>query len=201
MGEKWFAWLLGRMSAHHDRLLENRKRQLLGGLTGTVAEIGPGTGANLRYYRPDIRWIGFEPNPFMHPALVREAQRLNMKLELRAAGAESMDLADASADAVVSTLVLCSAEDPAQCVKEIRRILKPGGKFIFIEHVAAGPGSALLFAQRLLKPIWSFVGGGCDPARTTARVLLGAGFSDVQIDEFRLPLGLAAPHIAGVAIR
>src|SRR5262249_2598870 len=156
--DRWVAWLLRRVSAHHDRLLESRKRELLSGLAGTVVEIGPGTGANLRYYPADIRWIGFEPNPYMHPALLKEAQRLNMKIELHNAGTESMEFADGSADVVVSTLVLCTVTDPAQCLVEIRRILKPGGKFIFVEHVAAASGSKLLFLQRTFRPVWKFIG-------------------------------------------
>jgi len=97
--------------------------------------------------------------------------------------------------------VLCSVADPAICLREVRRVLRDGGKFVFVEHVAADSNSTLCWAQRVIKPVWSWVGGGCNPARNTAEFLLDAGFSNVRIEEFRLPLGVAAPHIAGVAIR
>ncbi len=193
IGDRWFAWLLGKVSAHHDRLLEDRKRRLFEGLSGTVVEIGPGTGVNLPYYSQDVRWIGIEPNPFMHMKTAGG--------ELRLGFAEKTGMPDTSVDAVVCTLVLCSVADPAQCLTEIRRILKPGGRFLFVEHVAAPRGSMLHRMQRLIKPLWGFAGGGCDPARHTAEVLMRAGFSHVQMEEFRLPLSIVAPHIMGVAFR
>jgi len=199
--DRWFAWLLRRVSGHHDKMLESRKRELLGNVSGTVVEVGPGTGANLRYFPKGIRWIGIEPNQCMHADLRAEAAEVNMKIELRGGGVEAMELADASVDCVVATLLLCSVTDAAYCVAEMRRILKPGGRFVFIEHVAAPPGSRLLRVQQLITPLWGLIGGGCDPARCTGSVLRNAGFHSIEIEEFNLPAGPAAPHIAGVAIR
>ncbi len=201
ISEKWFAWLLQRVSAHHDLLLRERKKRLLGGLRGTVVEIGPGTGANLRYYQRGVRWIGFEPNLYMHPMIAREAKSLHMPIELRGAKAEALDVESGSVDAVVSTLVLCSVADAAMCLQEARRVLRPGGKFVFIEHVGASPRTTLCRVQRAITPIWSCVGGGCDPALPTAEYVRSAGFREVVMEEFRLPLGPAAPHIAGAAVR
>ena len=101
ISDKWFAWLLQRVSAHHDLLLRERKRNLLGGLQGTIVEIGPGTGANLRYYARGVRWIGYEPNLYMHPIVAREAKSLNMPIDLRRARAEALDADSGSVDAVV----------------------------------------------------------------------------------------------------
>ena len=199
--DKWFAWLLQRVSAYHDSLLGERRRRLLGGLQGTVVEIGPGTGANLRFYPRGVRWIGFEPNLYMHPMIEREARSLNMAIELRNAGAEALGVESGSVDAVVSTLVLCSVANPTVCLREVLRVLRLGGKFVFIEHVAASPGTLLCRVQRAVTPLWGCIFGGCDPARTTAEDLRAAGFREVRFEEFRIPLGPAAPHIAGVAVR
>ena len=201
ISDKWFAWLLQRVSAHHDLLLRECKRNLLGGLQGTIVEIGPGTGVNLRYYARGVRWIGFEPNLYMHPIIRREAKSLDMAIDLRRANAETLDVESGAVDAMVSTLVLCSVANPAACLSEALRVLKPGGRFIFVEHVAASPGTALCYVQRAITPLWRCVGGGCNPALPAAQYLRGAGFREVRMEEFRLPLGPSAPHIAGVAVR
>lgn len=104
-------------------------------------------------------------------------------------------------DAVVSTLVLCSVTDPTLCLKEVVRVLKPGGQFVFVEHVAASSHSTLCFVQRAITPLWSCIGGGCDPARPTKEYLRAAGFHKLNFEEFHLPLGPAAPHIAGIGMR
>jgi SAM-dependent methyltransferase len=199
--DRWFAWLLRRVSTHHDLLLRERKRSLFGGLRGTIVEIGPGTGANLRYYARGVRWIGIEPNLYMHSTIDREAKALKMPIDLRGGSAEALHVESGSVDAVVSTLVLCSVKDPAACLREVLRVLKPEGKFVFIEHVAAGPRSGLHWVQRAITPLWSCVGGGCNPALPTAEYIRSAGFREVVLEEFRLPLGPVAPHIAGIAIR
>jgi SAM-dependent methyltransferase len=199
--DRWSAWLISHVSGAYDALLAERKRGLLSGLRGTVLEIGPGTGANLKYYAPEIRWIGFEPNPAMHPFLRREAAACHRSIDARQSAAESMDFESGSADAVVSTAVLCSAGDVVRCLAEIRRVLKPGGKFVFIEHVVAPRGSALRLVQHAVGPVWSCCAGGCHPDRDTAAHIERAGFGSVELERFRLPLGPVAPHIAGVAIR
>src|SRR5439155_26769491 len=131
-----------------------RKRALLGTLHGTVLEIGPGTGANLPYYPPDIQWVGVEPNPYMHPYLQKEAGRRGLRADLRTGVAERLPLPDESVDAVVSTLALCSVADLPQVLREVRRVLRPGGRFIFIEHVASPPGTRLRRLQNLVRPVW-----------------------------------------------
>jgi SAM-dependent methyltransferase len=189
IGDRWFAWTLSHVSGAYDRLLADRKRRLLGGLRGTVVEIGPGTGANLRYYAPEVRWIGIEPN-----AVLRRQLR-EQRADARAGWAESLGLESASVDAVVSTAVLCSVRDVDRSLAEARRVLRPGGRFVFIEHVAAD--GALGLVQRGIRPLWSCCGGGCNPARDTAAAVLRA-FPDVEMERFRLPLGPVGPHISGV---
>ncbi len=194
-----FAWAMSKGSAKHERAVAERKRALLGELAGTVVEIGPGAGANLGYYAPGIRWIGIEPNPFMQPYLQREAEKHGLRVEFRSGIAERLDLPDSAADAVVSTLVLCSVENPSAALREAQRVLKPGGRFIFIEHVAAPRGTWLRHVQGWIRPLAKFFADGCTPDRETWAEIQTAGFTEVKLEHFRVPLWFASPHIAGWA--
>jgi SAM-dependent methyltransferase len=126
--QRCFAWGLAAGGDAYERLVAIRKRELLGPLRGTVLEIGPGTGTNLAYLAPDVRWLGIEPNPHMERYLRREAEPLGRSIEVRSGTVERLDLMDASVDAVVSTLVLCSVPDQARALAEVRRVLRPGGR-------------------------------------------------------------------------
>jgi SAM-dependent methyltransferase len=199
--QRGFAWGLAAAGDAYERLVAERKRALLAPLGGTVLEIGPGTGTNLAYFAPGIRWLGIEPNPYMERYLQREAERLGRAIEVRGGTAERLDLMDASVDAVVSTLVLCSVRDQARALAEVRRVLKPGGRFVFLEHVAAPRGSWLRRAQRAVRPLWRLLGDGCFPDRETWQAIGRAGFAEVRLDRFQLPLPIMAPHIGGWAVR
>ncbi|MDE0801680.1 MAG: class I SAM-dependent methyltransferase, partial [Acidimicrobiales bacterium] len=107
---------------HGDQLTE-----VIGGMRGTVVEIGPGAGPNMRYYAPGTSVIAVEPNPNMHAPLRASAAEHGVDLEIRTVQGERIDVDDASVDGVVGTLVLCGVDDPAAVVAEVRRILKPGG--------------------------------------------------------------------------
>ena len=168
VSKRWFAWALSHMAGRYDALLADRKRDLLGRLDGTIVEIGPGTGTNLRYYPRGVRWIGVEPNPYMHPYLRHAGTAAGIDVDVRENGAETMGLADRSADVVVTTAVLCSVHDQAKTLQEIRRVLKPGGRLVFLEHVAAGRTTSLRKVQRLVRPFWRCIADGCDPAVTRA---------------------------------
>lgn len=195
------AALMARGSAGYERLVGQRKRALLGNLTGGVLEIGPGAGPNLAYYPAGIRWIGLEPNPYMHAYLQRAAEQHALHVDLRSGTAEQLPARDNSLDAVVSTLVLCSVMDQARVLQEIRRVLKPGGRFIFIEHVAAPQGSRTRRIQDWLRPVWNVIGDGCHPNRETWVAIEQAGFERVDYEHFRLPVPITGPHIGGVAIK
>jgi SAM-dependent methyltransferase len=174
--------------------------RLLRGLQGVVLEIGPGGGANLGYLPGDVRWIGLEPNRYLHARLSEAA---GARGQVLAGEAERIPLADASVDAVVGTMVLCSVDDQVRAVAEILRVLRPGGRYIFLEHVGAPPGTWSRFAQRLSAPVSRCLDGGCDPARDTGKVIEAAGFARVETDEFVLagPFGIAFPHLFGFATR
>jgi SAM-dependent methyltransferase len=197
--KRFQAWALSLRSPRYDGLVAARKLALFSPLEGTVLEIGPGAGANLPFFRTDVRWIGVEPNPFLHPTLEETATRLGRDIELRAGTAEQLPVPSQSVDAVVGTLVLCSVHDPAAALREVLRVLRPGGRFVFMEHVAAPRGSVRRFVQRLLRPFWTFAADGCHLDRDTAATIRAAGFRAVMADHFDLPIGVIGPHVAGTA--
>jgi ubiquinone/menaquinone biosynthesis C-methylase UbiE len=195
------ALALSRFHGRYERLVALRKRALFAGLAGTVLEIGPGTGANFAYYPPDIRWIGIEPNPFMHPYLRAAAARAGRATDIRDGMADCLEFDDESVDAVVSTLVLCPVPDLSGALREIQRVLKPGGRFLFIEHVADLSGTWLRRTQRLLRPLVRYLADGCHIDRDTALAIERHGFAGVAYQRFRLPIPLVSPHIIGVATK
>jgi SAM-dependent methyltransferase len=190
-------WLVAE---RYDAMLADRKRDLLGSLEGMIVEIGPGTSTNFRYYPRGVQWIGVEPNPYMHLYLRRAGNAAGIETDVRQNHAENMDLADGSADVVVTTAVLCSVHDQARTLQEIRRVLKPGGQLVFLEHVGADRTTSLRKVQGLVRPFWRCIADGCDPARDTGEAILDAGFKPIHFEGFTLPLGPVATHIAGRAV-
>jgi SAM-dependent methyltransferase len=183
------------------RLLGARKAALFAGLPDEVVELGPGTGTNMRYYRRGTRLIAIEPNPHMHTALARAATRRGVNLDIRAVGAEATGLPTGSVDAMVCTLVLCTVPDPGATLAEARRILRPGGRLVFVEHVAAPAGTALAGLQQLLRRGWQWAFEGCDLCRPTGALLAAAGFAEVDLEHYRMR-SLFLPvneQVAGVA--
>lgn len=199
--QRLFAHFMACGNDTHESVVKQYRRSLLGQLQGRVIEIGPGTGTNLPYFPRGIQWTGFEPNRFMHPFLHAAANQLGLTADVRTGSGERMDVPDASTDAVVCTLVLCSVRDQRAVLREALRVLKPGGQFVFIEHVAAPHGSRLRLVQNWAQPVWSFVGDGCRPNRETWLALEQAGFAQVRYERFNAPVPIAVPHIAGVARR
>jgi ubiquinone/menaquinone biosynthesis C-methylase UbiE len=200
--KRLFAWSMSGRDSEHDSVLAGYKRRLFAGLRGTVIEIGPGSGANLAYLipNPELHWIGIEPNPYMQRYLFEQAGRLGApKPDLRAGNAEHMDAEDGSADVVIGTHVLCSVADQQSSLREVLRVLKPDGRFIFIEHVASPQGSRQRARQDWITPIWQYIGDGCHPNRETWTALQAAGFAQVDLERFMLRLPIVGPHIAGVA--
>jgi SAM-dependent methyltransferase len=197
--QRFQAWALALRSPRYDALVAARKLALLSRLEGTVLEIGPGAGVNLPFFRTDVRWIGVEPNPFVHEHLDATAIRLGRDIEVRTGTAEQLPVASRSVDAVVGTLVLCSVRDPAAALREVLRVLRPGGRFVFMEHVAARPGGARRLLQRLFRPFWKVAADGCHLDRDTATTIATAGFRSVVIDHFDLPIGIIGSHVAGTA--
>ncbi|MFK7918963.1 MAG: class I SAM-dependent methyltransferase [Ilumatobacter sp.] len=180
-----------------------RKQATIGAMRGTVVELGPGTGVNMRYYAPETKVIAIEPNPLMHELLQARADEHGVNLEIRSLRGESIDVDDASVDGVVGTLLLCGVDDPAQVVREAHRVLRPGATYFFTEHVQAPAGSRTRLAQRiLLRPHrWCF--NGCEVDRDTGALLHASPFSTVEFEEVdRGRAGLHVRHqIIGQAIK
>ncbi len=205
--QRLFARFMAGADALSHELYGARKDELLGALEGRVLEIGPGTGVNLRYLRAAPSWVGIEPNEAMHGHLLAEAGRLGIDIELRTGISEQPGVEADSFDAVVSTLVLCSVSDLAGTLKEIRRVLKPGGKFVFLEHVADRPWSFRWIAQKAVPfTPWRYFSDGCDPGREIGRAIEQAGFDAVDCRRYMqegagLILAVNRPHIRGTAIK
>lgn len=193
-----FFWVMG---GYIDWHLHKHKAKAFADLPPTVVELGAGVGANLRYLQPDTRLIAIEPNPYMHPRLGRAASRRGVDLEIRRVVGERIDLPDASVEAVISSLVLCSVEDPAAVLAEIRRILRPGGRFSFAEHVAAKRHAPTRWSQRILRRPWAWVFEGCSCERDLASLIEAAGFASVDLSPYRIhsPLLPFNTQIAGTA--
>jgi ubiquinone/menaquinone biosynthesis C-methylase UbiE len=197
-------------AAAYDPVLRGAERaglarirdELLADLEGHVVELGAGTGANLDHLGPRIeRLTALEPSPAMAARLrVHAARGSDHDVEVIEAPAEALPIPTASVDTVVATLVLCTVADPTQTLREIRRVLRPGGQLVLLEHVR-GQG-ATEAVQRALDPVWHVVGRGCHLTRDTRRLVEEAGFDTSELRDVRLPLpGPVRPGLVGIARR
>lgn len=210
------AWLLAPL---YDRIvapmeaagLGTWRAELLAPLQGTVLEIGAGTGVNVERYPAAVaQLILTEPDPGMRKQLaarlaeVRDAGRLAPAVaEVRADPAGALTVVDGSVDAVVATLVLCTVPDPDAALAEAHRVLRPGGRLVFVEHVAADHKPDRLRWQRRVDPVWKRVAGGCRLTRTTGEAIERAGFSidDVTRESARKASPLLRTMIRGTAVK
>ena len=200
-GHPIFAALYDGLGGSAERGWMGRRRSgLLAGASGFVLEIGSGTGANLTHYREAAHVTVAEPDPFMQKKLRRKLGTARVPVVVSEAGAEALPFADGSFDTVVSTLVLCTVLDQGVALAEIRRVLRPGGRLLFIEHVR-GEGSVAGVQDRIL-PVWRRLLAGCRPNRDTTRGIREAGFEVVALERFLPPGPLAGlvPHVQGEAV-
>lgn len=197
------AWLFDALEGYMHRKYAGVKPRLLAGAPSTVVELGPGAGANLRYLAPGTRLIAIEPNRRFHAVLRRRAAERGIELDLRGLRAEAIDLPDASADFVFTSLVLCSVSEPDAVLREVLRVLKPGGRFACIEHVAAARGTSLAWLQRGVARPWRWLFEGCDVCRDTGGTLRRAGFSHVDIEPMTLHTVFVPirPQVAAVCVK
>lgn len=183
-------------ATRHESKAERRlRRQAAARAAGRVLELGAGVGANWQYLSPELDYVGIEPDPYMLRRARRRARELARPVELRQARAEALPFEDESFDTVLVTLTLCSVEDPALALAEARRVLKPGGSLIFVEHVRPeGRFKGWLFDR--VTPLWSRVGGGCHPNRRSGETIAASG---LQVEAMQLAGVNGLPMIAGVA--
>lgn len=201
MEHKIFAAVYDRMLAPLEReVLGSRRTDLLAGLTGDVLDVGAGTGVNLRYLSAASRVVAAEPDAAMRARLERKIGDAVVPTEVSDAGAEDLPFADGSFDAVVFTLVLCTVPDPERALAEARRVLRPGGRLVVLEHVR-GTGKLARW-QDVVTPVWRVIGAGCHPNRDTRSAVERAGFRFAAVEEFQpMPAWIpTSPMLQGTAV-
>jgi ubiquinone/menaquinone biosynthesis C-methylase UbiE len=162
--------------------MRRHRRELLRGAYGCVVEIGAGTGLNVAHYPADVAELVLsEPEPGMRHRLARRLDQHGRVARILDAPAERLPLADASVDTVVSTLVLCTVDDPEGALREIARVLRQDGQLLFVEHVRASSPFLAGCQDRLLEP-WRAFAGGCVCNRPTAELMRALGFTVVTDD-------------------
>ena len=167
--------LLINLSMRQKNLAAYRAR-IIPAAEGRVLEIGIGSGLNLPFYSRNVaRVIGLEPSPRLL-AMARRVERTgNGSVEFIEGSAEAIPLQDASVDTVVTTWTLCSIPDALRALRDMRRVLRPGGRLLFVEHGRA-PDPNVIWWQDRLTPVWKRLGGGCDLNRAIGTLIEGAGF-------------------------
>jgi ubiquinone/menaquinone biosynthesis C-methylase UbiE len=190
------------MAAPEKAVLRGHRRALLDRASGSVLEVGGGTGANLPFYGAGVEELVItEPEEPMARRLESKLSGHSLPARVVRAPAEELPFAEESFDFVISTLVLCTVDDPARALAEIHRVLRPDGRLIFLEHVRSDePGLALW--QDRLHGSWVRVGHGCHCNRPTLENIERAGFSiaELQHDRLRRAPPIVRPLIAGVAL-
>jgi ubiquinone/menaquinone biosynthesis C-methylase UbiE len=155
---------------------------------GDVLELGCGGGINMEFYDPArIRsFAGLDPSPPLIEKSRAAAQAKGLAADIRLGIGEAMPFADASFDTVLVTFTLCSVEDQMQTLAEMLRVLRPGGKALFLEHGGA-PDEGVAKWQRRIEPIWKHIGGGCHLTRAITRAYQAAGFRIAASDKSYMP--------------
>jgi ubiquinone/menaquinone biosynthesis C-methylase UbiE len=215
-----------RFAANYDQRMRSKKSRLFDGLhcmakelgrPVVVVEIGSGNGVNFPYYPAGTKVIAVDPNPYWSEYLSENcAMNPHIHLDHFHVGyAENMKKVDSnSADAVVGSLVMCSVRSVDKSLSEVLRILKPGGKYFFLEHVIAEKGTRTYYAQHLFNGLWRQM-SHCSITRKTFDSIRNAGFSHVDLELFEAdelvqpapvkPMGpliyLGMRHAMGVATK
>ena len=200
-----FARFFDRLSRVMEKEVGRWREQLLSGLSGRVLELGAGNGINFGHYPPTVEEVvALEPEPYLRAKAERAAPTAPVAVTVRAGSADALGLPDASVDAAVTSLVLCSVPDQMTALSELHRVIRPGGELRFLEHVrASSSGKARLQHGVDRSGIWPLIGGGCHCSRDTVAAIRAAGF---EISERRdLDLGpswaITNPHVLGRAVR
>ncbi|MBS1676949.1 MAG: class I SAM-dependent methyltransferase [Actinobacteria bacterium] len=195
------------LKASEESGLGEMRRALLAEARGRVVEIGAGTGLNLGLYGDEVQDLTLvEPDPHMGARL---RERLTDRAgdpalppaRLVSVPAEAIPFAADTFDTAVATLVLCTVPDPAAAIAELARVLKPGGRLFFIEHVRAADRGGALWQDRLEKP-WRFLADGCHCNRDTEATLGASAFAIERLEHGKLPKAIAIvrPLISGSAV-
>ncbi|XP_026566951.1 methyltransferase-like protein 7A [Pseudonaja textilis] len=212
--KKTFPFFMKKLSKSYNVKLHKEKETLFKNMQDFtdpsgklhLLEIGVGTGTNFQFYPPNTRVTCVDYNPnFQNFLLESMAQNTHLHFDnFVVASAENLSsVPDNSVDVVVCTLVLCSVNSPRAALKEVLRVLKPGGAFYFMEHVAADRSTWTYFWQQVCDPSWRYVGDGCSLLKETWKDLENVGFSKLNLQHIIGPLFLSIvrPHIYGYAVK
>ncbi|XP_037616966.1 methyltransferase-like protein 7A [Sebastes umbrosus] len=212
--KRFFPICLYRCSKSYNKKMHDKKKELFqslsdfnkpGGQQLTILEIGCGTGTNFQFYPPGSKVICTDPNPHFQKYLEKgmaENEQLTYEQFLVSSGEDMGSVEGGSVDVVVCTLVLCSVNNIPQTLREVHRMLRPGGALFFMEHVVADPSTWTYFIQHVLQPAWYYFGDGCELIRDTWKHLEAAGFSELKLRHIQAPLVfLVKPHIVGYAVK
>jgi ubiquinone/menaquinone biosynthesis C-methylase UbiE len=191
------------MKGTEDAGMRETRRQALSQARGRTIEIGAGTGVNIPLY-PDAvgELVLTEPDPHMAKRLRPKLARSGREATVVEAPAERLPFEDASFDTAVATLVLCTVPDPAAAITEAARVLKPGGRLLFVEHVRSEEPGLARWQDRLETP-WRLFGDGCHCNRDTVATIAGSGLELGQVEHDQLPKAppLVRPLVIGQATR
>jgi ubiquinone/menaquinone biosynthesis C-methylase UbiE len=195
------AFVAARAEGSED---DDLRRELLSGLRGRVVELGAGSGPNFRLYPSTVdEVVAVEPEDYLRGKAEEAAGRSGRAIRLVDALADELPFPDASFDAAVAALVLCSVPSQASTLAELRRVVRPGGELRFYEHVVARAPRYARF-QRAVGRVTPHLAGGCHPDRDTEAAIEEAGFRLERVRRFVLPSLLelpVAPRILGAARR
>jgi ubiquinone/menaquinone biosynthesis C-methylase UbiE len=202
-----FARFYARLSAGMERGgVSEHRRRLLTGLTGSVLEVGAGNGLNFGHYPATVTAVlAVEPEPHLRALAEQSARRATTEITVTDGFAEHLPAGDQEFDAVVVTLMLCSVSDPAVALREMRRVLRPGGELRFMEHVAAQSAGLRRVQQIADATCWPACFGGCHASRDPVSAIVAAGFRMRELEHYRLPdtpfPWPTTPHARGIAVR
>jgi ubiquinone/menaquinone biosynthesis C-methylase UbiE len=191
------------MSGTEKAGLAEHRRLLLADARGRVLEIGGGTGANLPFYGPEVEEVVVtEPEEPMARRLERKLHGSARPVQVVRVPAEQLPFEDATFDTVVSTLVLCTVGDQSKALSEVRRVLKPGGRLLFLEHVRSDDPKLARWQDRL-NGVQNRIGHGCNCNRDTLQAVKNGGFEVGEVRHDRLPKAppIVRPLIVGAAQR
>lgn len=189
------------LKATEEAGLTRMRRELLAGAGGRVVEIGAGTGVNLDLYPDTVEdLVVAEPDPHMAKRLREKLAESPRAATVVEAPAERLPCEGSSFDTAVATLVLCTVPDPAAALAEITRVLKPGGRLLFIEHVRAEDPGLARWQDRLERP-WCFLVDGCHPNRDTVATISASRFEIEELRRGRMPKAppVVSPLVCGSA--
>ncbi|NXK13898.1 MET7A protein, partial [Herpetotheres cachinnans] len=212
--KKVFPYVMAKTALSYNHKVYKQKQELFSNLRKfagpsgqlRLLEIGTGTGTNFQFYPPGCQLTCTDPNPNFRKFLLKslsENRHLQFERSVVASGEDLHQIPDGTMDVVVCTLVLCSVTNIKKVLTEVLRVLRLGGAFYFLEHVAADHSSWTYFWQKVCDPVWKYFGDGCSLSRDTQKELEKTNFSELNLRCIRVrPYWIpTSPHIIGYAVK